>query len=48
MPWINLGKIDWIFQTRALHQKSPVLEWLAEDNLPAHRIQYAQYPHAEV
>jgi 2-polyprenyl-6-methoxyphenol hydroxylase-like FAD-dependent oxidoreductase len=47
LPYVSLGKLDWILQSRALHRDSPVLEWLAEKSLPSHRIKYKQYPQPE-
>jgi 2-polyprenyl-6-methoxyphenol hydroxylase-like FAD-dependent oxidoreductase len=44
MPYVSLGKLDWILQTRALHRDSPVLEWLEERHLPIHRVKYKHYP----
>jgi 2-polyprenyl-6-methoxyphenol hydroxylase-like FAD-dependent oxidoreductase len=44
MPYVSIGKLDWILQSRALHRDSPVLEWVEEKHLPSHRIKYKQYP----
>ncbi|RAO71662.1 uncharacterized protein BHQ10_007674 [Talaromyces amestolkiae] len=47
MPYVSLGQVDWVLQSRALHRDTPVLDWVEEKNLPTHRIKYKQYPQAD-
>ncbi|KUL84905.1 hypothetical protein ZTR_07879 [Talaromyces verruculosus] len=44
MPYVSLGQLDWVLQSRALQRDSPVLEWVEEKHLPVHRVKYKQYP----